>query len=179
MSHIPAAPGPGAGEREAPRGGPPAAPSGPLAGAEVRHRINEIMLHTVRYAFEGQARLAEDVGVSRSTVSRLLGGRRQPTYELARRIVAALDAALEDRPPGAPPLDAREVFSPDGTYPTPSACDLCGCDGCLPDAYYDRHGSLRPEYRSARPGDWSVSPLQRADSPAEGSSRMKIYNTRE
>jgi DNA-binding XRE family transcriptional regulator len=134
--------------------------AGPNVGATPDHRIPRVMAHTVRYSFEGQARLAEDCGVSRSTISRLLSGRRRPTYELARRVVAALEAAL------GLPLDPREVFSPgDGTYPTPSACVLCGCAGCMPEAAYDRCGNVRPEYRGMSPGDWSLSPLAAACDP--------------
>jgi transcriptional regulator with XRE-family HTH domain len=122
-----------------------------------QNRIAVLLAHTVRYAFEPQARLARDVGVSRSTVSRLMRGRSRPSWDLMRRVTAALDAALDDRPPGAP-LTTREVFSPDGTYPTPSGCALCGCPGCLPEAAFDRDGRRRPEYRAMRPGDWSMTP---------------------
>jgi len=116
------------------------------------NRIGVVLTHSTRYVFSGQARLAADVGVSRSTISRLLRGRTRPSLFLAQAVTDALSKDLRY------PLDVRELFSPDGTYPTPSGCELCGCDGCFPEEAYDGHGNLRPAFRHQRPGDWSLSP---------------------
>lgn len=122
-----------------------------LRAPRLHNRLPLVLAHTCRYAFEGQARLAKDVGVSRSTVSRLIGGRTRPHPALMRRVTEALAAAL------GRPLTSRELFSPDGTYPTPSGCALCNCPGCLPEYAFDRQCRRRPEFRTMRPGDWTLS----------------------
>lgn len=130
------------------------------------NRIRTLMIHAPRYSFQGQARLASDAGVSRSTISRLLNGRINPSFRLAEAITAALEKHLKR------PLDPREVLSPDGTYPTQSGCEIAGCRGCMPEEAYDSGGRLRPEYRDLRPGDWSLSrpfskqPIQPEPEPA-------------
>lgn len=119
---------------------------------KTHNRIHVVLAHTSRYAFEPQARLAADVGVSRSTISRLINGRSSPSFALVQRITAALERALQR------PLDPRELFSPDGTYPTPSGCALCGCQGCMPEEAFERGGQRKPAFRTMQPGDWSLSP---------------------
>jgi DNA-binding XRE family transcriptional regulator len=141
----------------------PAAPAAassevPPTTAPPYNRLHVVLLHVPWYAFEGQARLAADAGVARSTISRLLNGRSNPSV----RVVRAVQAALEERL--GRPLPLAELFSPDGAYPTPSGCTLCGCEGCFPDEAYDRHGNLRPAFRHLRPGEWSVA---RADASPE------------
>ena len=118
----------------------------------LHNRIPAVMVHVSRYAFEGQARLAADVGVSRSTISRFLRGHTLPSYALVEAVARALSARA------GRPLAPRELVSFDGTYPTPSTCALVGCRGCLPEQAYDSHGELLPEWREAKPGDWSRFP---------------------
>ncbi len=118
----------------------------------LHNRMHVIMAHTSRYSFEGQARLAKDIGVSRSTISRAVGERSRPSFALVQKVTAALEQALGKR------LDAREIFSLDGMYPTASGCKLCGCPGCMPEEAYDARGNLRPAFRNLKPGDWSFSP---------------------
>ncbi len=133
-------------------GGPEA--GGPKAGngrRPVYNRIRTLMIHAPRYSFQGQARLAADAGVSRSTISRLLSGRINPSFRLAQAVTVSLEKHLKR------PLDPREVLSPDGTYPTASGCEIASCRGCMPEEAYDSHGTLKPEYRDVRPGDWSLS----------------------
>jgi transcriptional regulator with XRE-family HTH domain len=129
--------------------------------APVQNRLLGIMLHTTRYAFKGESRLATDAGVSKSAVSRLINGHCTPSYPL----VAALTLALE-RQLGQP-LDPREVVSLDGSYPTASVCQLCGCKGCLPDAAYDEFDQVRPQYRHLQPGQWVLHPLKSQHSTLE------------
>jgi DNA-binding XRE family transcriptional regulator len=131
---------------------PPAEPTTKTNSPTVHTRLKAVMAHTVRYAFEPQARLARDVGVSRSTISRILAGKTNPSPALVRRITETLEKQIDQS------LQERDLFSPDGTYPTPSTCFLCGCDGCLPEEAYDARGNLRPDYHNARPGDWSLYP---------------------
>ncbi|MDQ2687672.1 MAG: helix-turn-helix domain-containing protein [Armatimonadota bacterium] len=109
------------------------------------------MVHAPRYSFQGQARLAADAGVSRSTISRLISGRINPSYRLAQAVTDALEKHLKR------PLDLRELLSPDGAYPTASGCALAGCRGCMPEEAYDAEGNLKPEYRDQRPGHWSLA----------------------
>ena len=108
------------------------------------------MEHTSRYAFKGRARLAADVGVSRSTITRLIDGRSAPSFTLVSKIAHALERQLKRH------IDPHELFSTDGEYPTPSVCDLCGCPGCMPDAAYDDEDNLKAEFRTIHPGDWSL-----------------------
>jgi len=121
------------------------------AGLKGHNRLHVVLAHTSRYAFEPQARLAKDVGVSRSTISRLMNEQTRPSYDLVQRVTAVLETAL------GRPLNPREVFSPDGTYPTASGCRLCGCAGCMPEEAYDRWGRLRPEFKQQQPGDWTLA----------------------
>ncbi len=118
----------------------------------LHNRVGAIMLHVPWLTFRGQVRLAREVGVSRSTVCRLLSGKSAPTFPVMAGVVTALSRRL-DRP-----LDLADVFSPDGIFPTASVCALCGCGGCLPAQAYDSdEDTLRPEYRHLRSGAWTLS----------------------
>ncbi|MDF2441463.1 MAG: hypothetical protein JWN98_2447 [Abditibacteriota bacterium] len=124
----------------------------------VHNRILALMAHTTRYVFKGETRLAADAGVSKSAVCRLLNGRSSPSYALVLAITRALEKQLQRS------LDPRDLISTDGTYPTPSACALAGCNGCLPSEAYDEQDQLKPEYRHLRPGQWSVAtPITSSD----------------
>lgn len=116
------------------------------------------MAHTSRYSFSGQARLAQDTGLSRAAVSRMLSGQSSPSFALVLAVTAALEKQLGKR------IDPRELLTFSGEYPTASVCALCGCRGCLPDEAYRPDGTLRPEFRRVRPGEWSL-PLPRTTSP--------------
>jgi hypothetical protein len=118
------------------------------------NRVRAIMVHGWRYAFQPTDRLAQDVGVSPRTIRRLLSGETaNPPFALVEAVTVALSKDL--RLPF--PLLVREVFSPDGTYPTPSTCELCDCEGCLPEEAYDAKGNRRPGYEDMPPGDWSCA----------------------
>ena len=122
-----------------------------INGSQVHNRILALMGHTTRYAFQGETRLAQDAGVSKSAVSRLLTGQSSPSFAL----VVALTKALEKRL--GRPLDPRDLISLDGSYPTATACELAGCRGCLPAEAYDENNRLKPEYKDVKPGQWAVS----------------------
>lgn len=116
------------------------------------NRVQMVMLRTTRYAFEGQAKLAHDAGVCRSTISRLLSRQAAPSLRLAQAVTDALSRTL------GLPLKTSDPFSQDGTYSQPSACTLSGCRGCLREWAYDHKGYCRPQWANAKPGDWSLSP---------------------
>ena len=134
----------------------------------IQNRVSVLLVHIPKLSIQGQARLAAEVGVSRSTISRLVGGRINPSYRLARGVTSALEKLI------GYPLDMRDVFSTDGTYPTPSGCALCRCGGCLPDRAYDRESDLRPEWRGRRPGDWSLTPPM--DTPSQANVDAESVN---
>ena len=128
----------------------------------VRNRIRAVLKHTRRYAFRPQSRLAQDVGVARSTISRLLRNQARPGLPLILAITEALEKDLERA------LDPRELVRFDGLpWPTASVCQLCGCPGCLPDEAYDPDGRRRPEWKDVLPGHWSdlPDPPDLSDSP--------------
>jgi hypothetical protein len=142
-------------KEESPSSGMPETLAASPGTHRLHNRVRAILAHGWCYAFEPTERLARDVGVSPRTMRRLLSGQTaNPPFRLVEAVTAALsrDLRLPD------PLLVREVFSPDGTYPTPSTCDLCDCGGCLPEGTHDRQGRLKPEYRDARPGDWCRYP---------------------
>ena len=156
-------------ENEAAQEGLPPIQQGPTTSVRhtpslqpVQNRVEVLLVHIPKLSIRGQARLAAEVGVSRSTVSRLVNGRINPSYRLARGVTTVLERLL------GYPLDMRDVFSTDGTYLTPSGCVLCRCGGCLPDRAYDLEGNLRPDWREQRPGDWSLTKPAEAG-PAAGS----------
>ena len=117
---------------------------------QVHNRILALMAHTSRYAFKGETRLAQDAGVSKSAVCRLLNGQSSPSFALVVAITKALENHLKR------PLDPRDLISVDGHYPTVSACVLAGCKGCLPAEAYDENDVLRPEFKNVKPGQWPV-----------------------
>lgn len=125
--------------------------------SQVHNRILALMAHTNRYAFKGESRLAADAGVSKSAVCRLLNGQSSPSFALVSSITRALEPHLQRGLEGRR-LDPHELISLDGTYPTASACALAGCKGCLPAHAYDEHNRLKPEFKDAKPGGWSLSP---------------------
>ena len=122
------------------------------ADQPIVNRLAALMAHTSRYSFQGPARLAADLGVPRSTVLRLLRGQTHPSFGLALATLTRLEEETGHS------LDAREVFSLDGSYPTPSVCALLDCPGCLPDEVYDRDDTVRPEFAHLRSGRWPPVP---------------------
>jgi DNA-binding XRE family transcriptional regulator len=124
-------------------------------GGLPRNRLRAVLLHIPWYAMDGPARLAADIGVSRSTIIRLLGGKNTPSPRLARAIGRALSRRLGKT------IAVREIFRKEGrAYPTASVCELMEtCAYCLPqEAYDERSDQLRPAWRHVRPGDWCRFP---------------------
>jgi len=63
------------------------------------------------------SRLADDAGLSRSTLNRLINGLTSPTFTSIYGITQALEKQLQRH------LDPRELISIDGTHRTPSVCE--------------------------------------------------------
>ncbi|MGI4791063.1 MAG: hypothetical protein ACRYFS_19730 [Janthinobacterium lividum] len=122
-----------------------------LSQVPVHNRVRILLVHIPFLSIRGQARLAADIASSPSAISRLVTGRVNPSYRLARAVTDALERRL------GRPLDIREVFSLDGTYPTQSGCALCRCRGCLPASAWGMDSVLKPEWQDAQPGDWSLA----------------------
>lgn len=115
------------------------------------NRALYVLIHVPWYGFDGQQRLAADAGVAGSTISRILKGINIPRLVVQQNIADAFSRRL------GLPIPAREVFSPDGTYPTLSCCQLCGCTGCFPPwAYNEDTDEPLPEWEYATPGVWSL-----------------------
>jgi transcriptional regulator with XRE-family HTH domain len=121
-----------------------------IQGRKVYNRILALMAHTTRYAFKGESRLAFDAGVSKSAVCRLVNGQSSPSFVLVVRLTQVLERQLGKA------LDPRDLISLDGTYPTPSVCQLAGCYGCLPAQAFDEEDNLKTEFKDIKPGQWSV-----------------------
>jgi len=115
----------------------------------LHNRIAAIMLHIDRYDTHGIARLAEDSGVSRAEVSRLLRGRVNPSYVIVERIHVCLEKHARRR------INLREIVSETGQYPTAYVCDLMKCRGCLPAYIYNQENEVISQYRSMRQGQWT------------------------
>ena len=126
------------------------------ASAATKHhnRVAAIMLHTSRYSCYPTSRLAADTGVAKSTISHLVHGRTNPLYSTAARAVKCLEREL------GRPLDLREVFSEDGSYPTPFVCPLVGCPRCLPEVVLDADYSRKPELGFVKAGEWTGDSLE-------------------
>lgn len=127
----------------------------PAHGVAITNRVRAFLIHIPWYTIEGQCRLARDCGVSCSTISRMVRNQAAPTYRLARAVTDALSKRL------GVPLDMREIFSTDGTYPTSCVCDLTpACKGCFPPEAYDHQDNMRPAFQNLKPGDWCRYPRQ-------------------
>jgi transcriptional regulator with XRE-family HTH domain len=115
----------------------------------LHNRIAAVMLHIDRYDTQSIVRLAEDSGVSRSEISRLLRGRVNPSYVIVERVHLCLEKHAGRR------LNLREIVSETGHYPTAYVCDLMKCRGCLPAYIFNQENEILPQYRSLRQGQWT------------------------
>jgi len=113
------------------------------------NRVAAVMSHSQKYWFKGRSLLAQDAGVSRSALSRLMSGRTHATYAVVAKVAKALEVSLGRT------LDPRELVSLDGTYPTPFVCTLVGCKGCLPKDYHSEIPKIRNRWRNVPAGMWT------------------------
>jgi transcriptional regulator with XRE-family HTH domain len=121
-----------------------------MAPPDVVNRLRAVLLHVPYYSIEGPSRLAQDTGLSRSTISRLCRQRSSPSYRVAEVIAEAISRR------SGQPISAGEIFSPNGAYPTPSTCSLMECTGCYPpEAWDEKTQTLKPGWKQQKPGEWS------------------------
>ena len=120
--------------------------------APIQNRISDVLIHIPWYSIDGITRLAQDAGVSKSALCRLIAGQSSPSFSLVWKVTKALEKRLGKR------LEPRDLLTLDGTYPTPSVCTLTGCTGCLPDAFYNEDGSIKREFAHVKSGEWGISP---------------------
>lgn len=125
-------------------------PDTAISPPAVVNRLRAVLLHVPFYSIEPVARLALDTGVSKAAISRTIRGKCSPSYLITERIARAVSRR------SGKVINAHEIFSTDGAYPTPSTCQLLGCGGCLPpEAWDERSDKLRPAWRHTKPGGWS------------------------
>lgn len=115
----------------------------------VHNRIEAVMAHVDPYWSGGISRLARDVGVSKSAISRLVSGQANPSFVLVWKIARALEKRL------GKPIDVCELVSLDGTYPTQSVCALCDCRGCQVSGTSVVVDEMDPKFAHLRHGKWS------------------------
>lgn len=115
----------------------------------VHNRIEAVMIHVEWYWFNGVNRLAADIDVAPSTVSRLLRGQANPSFAVMWKIGQVLKKRL------GKPIDLYDLVSLDGTYPTPSICNLCDCGGCVISNPHPGLDAFDPHIVEMRLGRWS------------------------
>ena len=71
-------------------------------------------------------------------------GKSSPSFALVVKITQAFERQFKKS------IDPREIVSLDGSYPTPTVCQLVGCRGCTPQAAWNENDVLKPEYRSGK-----------------------------
>ena len=91
---------------------------------KIYNRLGAILAHTDRYAFNPASRLAQDTGLSYTTIHSLLRGAHGPSYYTAIKVTQALEKELKRK------LDPREIIHVYKRFPTPIVCDLVKCEGC-------------------------------------------------
>lgn len=119
------------------------------AATKHHNRVAAMMLHTKWYSSCPTSRLAHDAGVAKSTICKMMHGRANPLYSTTLRVVKCLERDL------GLPLDHREVFSEDGSYPTQFVCAVVGCRGCGPPIVYGHGTEVKEALRSLRSGQWT------------------------
>jgi transcriptional regulator with XRE-family HTH domain len=71
------------------------------------NRLRQFLLQVEEYWFRGpQRKFARDVGVSESTVSRVIRGESRPSYPLVCRMAKVLEQKLGRK------IDPREIYEP-------------------------------------------------------------------
>ncbi len=116
------------------------------------NRLRAIIQHIDPYFFRGVTKLAREAGVSHSAISRICSGKSGASYPVVCAIAEVLERHLGKR------IDPREIVSFNGTYPTESVCDLCGCNGCTPHEFWDEKiNEIKPQYKGVDTHAWSLS----------------------
>ena len=115
------------------------------------NRIGDLMAHSTKYSFWGVSRLADDAGVSPSAVSKIINGKFNPSFTMVARIATALEKDFGCR------IDPRDLVAENGRFLIPFACDVVGCQGCLPERATDEFGDLKPAFAGIPKGHWVTS----------------------
>jgi hypothetical protein len=115
------------------------------------NRVGDVMAHTSRFAFCGVKRLAQDSGVSRSTISSIINGSISASSSMVARITGALERELGFA------IDPRNLFAEYGGFLTPNVCEVCHCTGCLPARAWDEFGDIKVSFAAVEPGHWVTS----------------------
>jgi len=115
------------------------------------NRISDLMDHTTRYSIDGVLRLAEDTGLSRKSLYRVLRSEVNPSFFMVARIATALERELKR------PIDPRDLLAEHGEFLTRFACDLSGCRGCLPEVATDEFGDRKKAFAEIEAGAWVTS----------------------
>ena len=76
------------------------------------NRLNAILAHTNYYAFNPHSKLAEQTGLTYSTMHNIGKGDQSPTLFTALKLLEALEKTLDRK------LDIREIFSVSEEYQT-------------------------------------------------------------
>jgi len=102
-------------------------------GLKSKNRLRGAMLHVPRYAKAGGIQhLAEDTGISASSISRILSGKMQPSFRTVTRLTKVFEQTLNRS------IDPGDLVTEQSLpYPTTSLCTVLGCAGCMPTWYLD------------------------------------------
>lgn len=120
------------------------------AGPVVRTRLASVLIHVSRYQRSGVSRLAQDAGLSKWAVWRLMRGAGHHDYAVLLRVADAIGREI------GRPLDLREIAVEVGSdYPTSYVCQIFGCR-CLPPWAYGADGDLLPAFKGVKPGEWTA-----------------------
>lgn len=115
------------------------------------NRFADVLDHTDKFAFSGRSRIAREVGVCRSTITRVLNHQVNPSFALVARITAAIEKEMGFR------IDPRDLIAEEGQFLTRSVCDLMACPGCLPENALDEFGATTPGFKDIYVGRWVTS----------------------
>jgi transcriptional regulator with XRE-family HTH domain len=127
----------------------------PSGSSPVHTQLAAVMQHIPEYQFRGLSRLARDAGLSKATLSRLLSGKHEPSYRTVYRVTEAIERRLKR------PLDPRDLIGETFAFRY-TACELCGCRGCIPAEAYDANEEVISTFRGVQSGEWSAFDIQKA-----------------
>ena len=123
----------------------------------VYNRVEAVCFHITAFSIDPVSRLAKAVGVNKTVISKLFRGVKGPSFTLVFAVTMAIEKEL------GKPVDPRELFLIDGTFPTQSVCQFfdCGGNGCLPGEVCDDENNRKQEYRDWKAGQWKLTACTR------------------
>lgn len=129
----------------------------PQAFGPVVPRVRDVLAHIPIYSGRSITQLAEDAGVSKSAISRLLNKEHNPSFAVVARVANAIERRTGRR------IDLRDLVAEDGDYPTSFVCRVVGCTGCIPEAAFDEFGDRKQAFADVTPGRWVSSRAPRKE----------------